>query len=167
MQDLLISNKGDILIEKNPSLGKVELQFNIGTHPSFLLSMQTDNERALQIVDRRFVASFVIDEKKSVHFKEVNERESLKQQVAIRLKTEKNSTAIEGLGNKVYRLKHQSVFDETVLRGIEKAIKESISDLIYEPEVIVKRAQGNNKQYLNNVEAYIYNKDHLLFTLNI
>lgn len=134
LTDLLINEKGDIVITNETSSDKMELNFFITKSKALKLTFHTErrNRYLYSEHSNKFILRFSINEKRNTgKALLIGENDFLKQQIFIRLKTSLGEIKARNfIGSKIETLRHKDIMDNNVIQKLKDYITESLYDLI-------------------------------------
>ena len=172
MVDFKISNSGDIVLANSRQFPRMRVDFVASTFPAMRIQFLQDAEEynrqpeAMQCLVRFHTKSRDLSNGSLVVI--VSDEEEIQQRILLALRTEYGDIITKpDFGSNVFRIKHLDIQSSTVQRQLEDAILAEIQDILDDPGVVVKPEKYDGVFYCQNINAYIYDGDELVYEFSI
>lgn len=170
MIDFALTEKGDLILEKQSSFSKFKMDFRIAAYPVFTVKFfQVPYQYVVHDNNLKITFDTEAHSKVTKHRAAfVKDKEALIQQIKIRLRTQLTELPTrQTIGSQLQLMKHERLNSATNLSRIKTMTVAAINNIVSNLEVIVKAEETTGSFYCQNVNIYIYSDGVLLCNFNI
>ena len=172
MIDFKINNKGDLVLADNKIFPRMRLDFFASQFPAIRVSfLQGNEETGKKPAGTQCMIRFNTRSQEFTNGKVtrvVLSDEEIKQRIMIALRTEYGDIITKPeFGSNVFRVKHLDINSPQVQRQLEDAIMDEIKDILEEPSVLVKPEYYEGNFFCQNINAYIFDNEKLVYKFSV
>ena len=166
MIDVLISNSGDF-VTKNTNIGpKLHIVWEETNYPALHISFETGrNLNDPTVTTDGLHIKFYVDRSSSLKSGcGCHGKKELKQRVICLLRTETGEVSGDSTyGTTVKTYKHQDIYSNEVVNGIQNIVLSAVKDLLSNPKVVVKKELNDEWFGTENLNVYVYDGNKEIF----
>ena len=169
--DFKIDDRGDFIVSTPPLHKRLKISFVHSTHPVLRIRFEQGQESAVIDSDKKLCVKFATckgQETMNRKISTVSDIDELRQRIMMRLRTEAGEMRLlPSTGSYVTILKHEDIMSEQTHAELKSAILFAISDIVQNPTVVIVPKRKSGPFFCQNINAYIYQNDILLYTLSL
>jgi len=169
--DFKLDDKGDFILSTPPLYPKLKLSWVDSNRPVLRINFEQGQECATRQLSNRLCVSFKTTQSEQTmnrKFSTVSGKDELRQRIMIRLRTEKGEVRLlKTLGSYVMLQKHEDIMSDTTKQILEDVIMAEVADILQNPKVVVLPKRTTGPFFCQNINAYIYEDNDLVYTISL
>ena len=169
--DFMIDDRGDFILSVPTLYPRLKLSWVNSNYPVLKISFEQIQEYKNISKNKRLRLDFITDQDSrplNQKFVVVNDKDELRQRIAVRLKTEKGEMSLlQNLGSYLVTQRHEDIMSEDTKIAVENIVFEEISGILQNPKVIAVPKHKTGPFFCQNMNVYIYDDEELIYTLSL